>query len=105
MRLDVAVHDPAAVGEARREQHLDRDVDRRLGVERAVFAHEPLERAARQVLHRDVVGAVPGAAVEDRHDVRMREPGGAGGLAPEALDEFLVFDEAVLEHLDGDLPR
>ena len=35
----------------------------------------------------------------------MREPGGAGGLAPEALDEFLVFDEAALEHLDRDLPR
>ena len=67
--LDVAVDDPAPVREARRLEDLDDEGDGEGRVERAVVADELLERAARQVLHRDVVGAVPLAAVEDADDV------------------------------------
>ncbi len=68
-----------------------------------LLAHDRLQRAAGDVLHRDVVGAVPLAAVEDADDVRVRQRGGARGLAPEALDELLVFGEVVVQDLDGDL--
>ena len=97
--LEVAVDDAAPVGEARRAQDLHDDLDRARRVERALFAHDRLQRAAGHVLHGDVVGAVPLAAVEDGHDVRVRQGGRARGLAPEALDELLVFGEVVVEHL------
>ena len=74
VRLDVAVHDAALVREARRAQDLQHDVDRRLGRRRAALADDVLERPALDVLHRDVVGAVPLAAVED-----ARRCSGAGG--------------------------
>ena len=47
-----------------------------------------------QVLHRDVVGAVDLAAVEDGDDVGVLEAGRRLGLAAEALDEFAVLGEA-----------
>ena len=102
--LEVAVDDAAAVGEAGGAQDLHDDVDRRHGVERAVLADDRLQRAPGDVLHRDVVGAVPLAAVEDADDVRVRQRGRAGGLAPEALDELLVLGEVVVQDLDRDLP-
>ena len=51
---------------------------------------ELLERAPVEELHRDVVGALGLAAVEDRDDVRVVQAGGVLRLAPEALDELLV---------------
>ena len=103
VRLDVAVHDPAPVGEARGLEDLDHEVDRERRLERAVVAHDLLEVAALQELHRDVVGAVPLAAVEDLHDVGVLQPGGAGRLAAEALDELGVLGEAPVEQLQRDL--
>ena len=41
------------------------------------------------------------AAVEDRDDVRMREPRGVRRLAPEALDELLVVHVPRVQHLDA----
>jgi hypothetical protein len=104
VRLEVAVDDAATVGEARRAQDLNDDVDRARRVHRAVFAHDRLQRTSGDILHGDVVGAVPLAAVEDGDDVGVRERGRAGGLAPKALDELLVFGEVVVQHLHGHLP-
>ncbi len=73
------------------------------GVQRALFAHHRLQRAAGEVLHRDVVRAVPLPAVEDRDHVGVREARGGGGLAAEALHELLVFGEAVVQQLDRHL--
>src|SRR5262249_44883482 len=103
--LDVAVHDAALVGEAGRAQDLDRQVDRGQQVERGLLADDLLERPPVQVLHRDVVGALPLAAVEDRDHVRVRERGGAGGLALEALHELGVLGEAAVQELEGDQAR
>ena len=78
------------------------EVDRADGVQRRLVLDELLERAAVEVLHRDVVGAVPLAAVVDRDDVLVLEPGGVRRLAAEALDELLVLGEARVEELQRD---
>src|SRR2546421_13044043 len=62
---------------------------------------ELLQRAAVQVLHRDVVRALRLAAVVDRDDVGMRETCGVLRLAPATLDELIVARAPLLE----DLPR
>ena len=103
MGLDVAVHDAAPVREPRRLEDLLDDVDRVLGIERAVLLHDLLEIAAAQVLHRDVVGAVPLPAVEHLDDVGMREAGGRGRLALEARDELRVLGEPMMQQLQRDL--
>ena len=72
VRLEVAVDDAAPVREARGAQDLDRrcrspapgPAAPRSG--RSLFSERPVD-----VLHRDVVGAVPLAAVEDADDVRV----------------------------------
>ena len=103
VRLEVAVDDAAAVGEPRRLEDLDRDVDRADRVERRLLADQLLERAAREVLHRDVVGAVVGAAVVDADDVRVLQAGGGLRLAAEALDEAGVLGEPAVQQLQRDL--
>ncbi len=62
-----------------------------------------LERAALEELHRDVVGAVELAAVEDLDDVGVLQAGGGARLAAEALDELRVGGEAAVEDLQRDL--
>ena len=47
---------------------------------------------------------MPFAAIEDRHDVGVRERCCAGGLAPEALDELLVLGEVVVQELHRNVP-
>ena len=61
-------------------EDLDRDVDRADRIEWGLFADELLERAARQILHRDVVGVVERAAVVHADDIRVLEAGGGLGL-------------------------
>ena len=61
--------DAALVGEAGGAEDLDREVDRAQRLQRPLLADELLERASLEELHRDVVGAVPLAAVVGRHDV------------------------------------
>ena len=99
MRLDVAVDDAAAVGERERAEDLTCVVDRDRDGRRAVADEQLLERAAVQVLHRDVVGAFGLAAVEDRDDVRVVEAGGALRLAAEALDELVVVGVPLVQEL------
>ena len=75
----------------------------RAGSSGALLAHELLERASLEELHRDVVGAVPLAAVEHLHDVGVLQAGGRRRLAAEALDELVVLGEAPVQHLQRDL--
>ena len=86
LRLEVAVDDPVLVGEPRRLEDLADQ--RRPPARRQPALDQLLERRALDVLHRDVVGAVDLAAVEDADDVRVLEPGRRRGLAAEALDEL-----------------
>jgi hypothetical protein len=103
-RLHVAVHDAVAVGEPEGGRHIGRDVDGALRVERAVGAQDVGEGAAVHVLHHHVVRAALTTEVVDAHDVRMREVGGGGGLAAEALDEVRVGGVLGEQDLDGHGP-
>ena len=96
VRLDVAVDDPVAVRERERAEDLPRVVDRDRDRRRAVADEQLLERPPVEVLHRDVVSALGPAAVEDRDDVRVVQPGRALRLAPEPLDELLVGRVAIV---------
>ena len=102
VRLDVAVDDAVAVRVAERREDLPRIRDRDGHRAQAARADELLERPALDVLHDDEVGAVELAAVEDRDDIRVREPRGMRRLAPEALDELLVVRVPRVQHLDRD---
>src|SRR6185503_410540 len=102
--LQVAVDDPAAVGEAGGAEHLDGEVDRTRRVERGLLLDDGLERAAVEELHRDVVRALPLAAVVDGDDVLVVEARRAARLAPEALDELGVLGEAAVQDLERDPP-
>ncbi len=95
----------AAMGEAGRLQDLDRDIDRAQRLERGLLADQLLERAARQVLHRDVVRVLEAAAVIDADHVRMLEAGGRLGLAPEAFDEVWVGGKPIVQELQRDPAR
>ena len=97
VRLEVAVDHAPLVREAGGQQDLLGDADRVEGIERAVLDDDLLERAALEVLHRDVVGAVPLAAVVDADDVRVLQARRGGGLAPEPLARRLVQGERGLE--------
>ena len=102
VRLDVAVDDAVAMREPQRGEDLPRVVDRDRDRRRPARDDQLLQRAAVEVLHRDVVRPLRLAAVVDRDDVRLREPGRVLRLAAEALDELLVGGVAVVEDLDRD---
>src|SRR6202020_249412 len=80
-------------------EDLDRDVDRPDRIEWGLLADELLERAARQVLHRDVVGAVGRTSRGHADDVRVLEARGRVRLPAEPLDEPRVLGEALIEKL------
>ena len=103
VRLDVAVDDPVLVRVAERGEDLARVRDRDRQRAGAARDDQLLQRAALDVLHHDVVRAVGDAAVVDRDDVRVREPGGVRRLAAEALDELLVVRVPLVEDLHRDV--
>jgi hypothetical protein len=100
--LDVAVDDPVAVRVAERGEDLARVGDRDRDRARAAREDQLLQRSPLDVLHDDEVGAVRLAAVVDRDDVLVREPGRVRRLAPEPLDELLVARVALVQDLDRD---
>ena len=101
--LQVAVDHAVAVGEPSGLEDLDREVDRSYRVDRGLLADHLLERPARDVLHRDVVGAIEGAAVVHADDVGVLEPGRCLRLTAEALDEPGVLGEAAVQQLQRHL--
>src|ERR1700759_2917863 len=94
--------DAVAVGEARRLQNLQGDVDGPDRVDRRLLPDDLLERAPGEVLHRDVVDAVVVAAVIDADHVGMLEPRCRLRLTPEALNEPRVLREAPVQQLESD---
>jgi hypothetical protein len=63
------------------------------------------ERAPRDLLHCYIRGTVLRfPAIVDLDDVRVREAGGALGLALEALDELLVVGELLPQDLESYVP-
>jgi hypothetical protein len=94
--LEVAVDHAVAVGEAGGLEDLLGEIDGPLLRQGRLDGHDLLERAPTEVLHRDVVGAVVLAAVEDPDNVGMAQPRRRLRLAPEALDELLILREAAV---------
>ena len=102
VRLDVPMDHSVAVRVPQSGQYLARVGNRDGNRARAARADQLLQRPSLDVLHDDEVRAIGLAAVEDRDDVRMREPRGVRRLAAEALDELLVVRVAPVQHLDRD---
>ena len=102
VRLDVPVDDPVLVRVAQRGEDLSRVRDRDRHRARPARHDQLLQRPALDVLHHDVVRALGDAPVVDRDDVGVRQPGGVGRLAAEALDELLVVRVALVEDLHRD---
>ena len=99
--LHVAVHDPAArrVLEPR-QQPLEDAADLREGQ----LPDERAQRAALEVLHRDVGRALVLEVVVDGDDVRVAERAGHARLAQEPLRERLVRGVERRELLESDEP-
>src|SRR5205085_2032075 len=75
-----------------------------LGWKRAAPPQDVGERLALDVLHDDVRAARVLAGVEDRHDVRVRQPGGQPRLPGEPPPQLVVAADARREQLDGHAP-
>ena len=103
MGLEVAVDHAALVSEAGGAQDLDADVDRTVLRQRRLALDQILQSLALEELHRDVVGAVVRAAVEDVDHVWVLQAGCGARLAAEAFHELLVLREAVVQHLERHL--
>jgi hypothetical protein len=99
LRLDVAVHDAAAVRPVQGPGHLADDPQRPAGVELLVLGDEV---AQIQVAQRcgQVEQPVLLAVVPDRQDVRVGHALGGLRLTLEALAELLVLGQPAREHLD-----
>ncbi len=101
--LEVAVDHARLVRRADRLADLRDDRERRLDVERRALGQRRAERPAFEQLH-DEVGAdvLRHAVVVHGHDVRMPEPRDGDRLAPEALGEDAVLDQAAADRLERD---
>ena len=102
--LDVAMHHAAPVRVVERDGHLRRGGGRRV---RAPPARSRCTRSASEPPARYGITmyTVSPACAEVEHgtDVRMHEPRGRLGLAPEALGHLAVAREMRVQHLHHDL--
>ena len=100
--LDVAVDQAGAVRRGQRGEHRLDQGERPRRSHRALLADQVAQGVPAHQLHGQEDGAVVGALVEDRHDVRVGEPGRGAGLAHEAGGELVVVAEPGMHHLDRD---
>ncbi len=101
--LDVAMDEPLLVRGVERLCDLREEIDRALGLERAVLGHDLGQVRALDVAHREEEQAVLVSRLVDRDDVRVVERGGDPRLAQEALAEALVLGELGGDDLERDL--
>ena len=98
-RLDVAVHEAAAVGVVEAAGRLEPDHEGLRRAEQAAVVEHRAQAAATQVLgHQE--GHVVVAPVEHRHDVGVVEGRRGLGLGPEAAQEGLVVGQRIVQDLD-----
>ena len=88
LRLEVAVHDVLLLGGGEAGEEVVQDHDHLLGPQ---LAHVRAQRAAAQVLHRDVRRALGEERLIDDDDVRVAERAGDVRLAQEALDQLRIL--------------
>jgi hypothetical protein len=102
-RLDVAVDDARMVGRGQRVCGLSDDRHGLRRFERALLVEPLTQRRPAHELHHDGLDAVVAARVVDRHDRRVRQPGGRDCFGAEAGEERLVRREVRMEDLDRHL--
>ncbi len=104
-RLDVPVHDTAAVCSVERASRLVEPGERLIHRRRPADAEPVLQRPAPEMLHDDERPPLPLADVEDRDRARLaREPGRGESLAGEPSPQGLVPRVLLGQHLDRDRP-
>src|SRR6185437_15864073 len=101
--LHVAMDDAATVRVGERPRHLAqhaRGIRRR---KRALRAQPFAERLALDIAHDEEDEAADLADAVNRHDVRMRQPGGRARFAEESLARLGADGEMRREDFDGDV--
>ena len=101
-RLQVAVHDPGAVGAVHRRADLNGDVERLVHRELGRAAQAIFERFSLEELEDQVVELAVAADVVDRADVRIVQRGDDARLLLEAPARFGVGGQRAGQDLDGD---
>ncbi len=105
--LDVAVRDAHLVRELERARALEDDLHHAVDRQQLLRVAMPLQRAAVDVLHDDVVQLVVGHRVVDLADVRVLQLAGERGLGDEQLAVQLaavgVLERLGQHHLDRDV--
>ncbi len=101
-RLDVAVDQRLFRGVLEPERRLPHKVARLGHRQRPVAIDEFLQRDARHILHRQVVGVAALVRFVDADDVGVRQPGRGLGFTAEAVDDVVARQPFVADHLERD---
>ncbi len=103
LRLQIAMDDALLVREGEAFEGLEDDGAGQLqGQPAAVGGHEGVEAAAGAILHDEIENPFAGTHIEDGHDVRMAERGGAADFAEEFIAAGLIHGGAGQHDFDGD---
>jgi hypothetical protein len=89
--------------ERQRPADLDAELEGVANGQSTAARDQLLQVLAVDELEDDELPSVGFPTVDDRDDVRMREPGGSAGLAPEALDVVGIPRVVLVEDLDRDV--
>ena len=99
-RLDVAVHDPVAVGVTQRAGHVAHDLHRVRDRQLLLPGDPHAEGFARHEGHDEVRQAIGLAGIQERQDVGMGQPGDRLDFPDETVDPHLG-DHLGSQDLDG----
>lgn len=103
-RLDVAMDDPALMGDGESLRRLHQQPGGFMRLDAAVAAQPFGERLALDELHGEEGLPRMFADEVDLHDVRIAELAHRAGLAQEALHHFRLMRQCFAHQLDGDMP-
>jgi len=99
--FEIPVDDAVGVGVGHGSGHLGHD-GHAVGQTHGVGADRLLQRPPRDVGHGEVRLAVLLSQIQDRHDVRVAQPGGGLRLADEPADGVLSGELSRQHHFQGD---
>src|SRR5207253_1272401 len=104
LRLHIAMDEPLLVRERQAVGDREGELERPAHGQPAGAQDELLQVLSVDVLEHDELPAAVLTAVDDRDNVRVREPGDRPGLAAKALDVLGVGGVLLVENLDCDPP-